>query len=805
MGIPDELKLLRQWTFSFSEAELKRPTHYHYTPEGGLTFEEAVRRAGDTRSFGLYVTNEDPYVLGDIDHVEHTDNPFAEWPVQLVDLLRSNPTYCETSPSGKGIRFAYRLATPELKRMLPGFFFKNAIKMGTAFDGEERQAQINVGHPWMRFTGKEVSWSTGRIAEISVEALGRFFNLRNEGEQRSAPKPVDPSTLPSMEEILTTIRSLPMDQNPRIKRAYEAVFNEPYSHYEYWLKVMMAVHNYAELANKLVECLGVVVEWSKIDKGYKGEEDVYKHWRSFTAKTSIIRYKTLFGLAARYRLFWPVPKARKVATDPFVPMITEYVNFRALVDYYDIKLIRDESNIDVVYVTADSDIIREYFLVFQVHNHFDKFYGPFTDKTLIPSLYRLCQSKGFRGIAHNGVAQFVRTYLTECTMSINLLKYYLDTPLSRMPLAYRENEDFSEQSTVETMFSCLDIDYTTQGEVEREREEALYFAYYRAWLMGLVRNLYMNESQHMNNCILLLTGPEQIRKTSHFKYMLPSFFRYKIAATTHGFAKEEAMRDVVKLSSTNLLIYWDEIEQYLTGETESNFKKIIDNNPQKIIDKYETIEKTVTPTSIYGGTSNQKEFKLGPEGSRRIFHIPVLWVDTELMNKICWHTLLNNLRRDMEKEIRMGRVPWLLTEEQLALQREMHSKLRAKNTLDLLLEEMFHFDQEMPLADGGFVPSVSTMQMKTDSMLSTKEVCDLLTTYGFAALASRRPAVVKSLERLCGEYTHTQRYSVHLARPKCVVTKGLAVQGPYRKWMLPPLRKGARSSMFSTYIDGGEE
>ena len=91
--IPKELQVLKQWTYSFSEEEKKRPTHYHYEPDGALSMAEAVEMAGENKFIGFYVTPEDPYLLGDCDHVENPNDPFSELPVPLAALLQSKNTY----------------------------------------------------------------------------------------------------------------------------------------------------------------------------------------------------------------------------------------------------------------------------------------------------------------------------------------------------------------------------------------------------------------------------------------------------------------------------------------------------------------------------------------------------------------------------------------------------------------------------------------------------------------------------------------------------------------------------------------
>lgn len=801
--IPQELKDIKQWTYSFSQAELKRPKHHKYIPNGGLDYSTAVKRAGDNLYIGFYVTPNDPYILMDIDHVSNPEEPFAELPVGLASFIKVNNTYSEISPSGQGLRLIYKFSSAEDKTLCDGYVFYITDDMG-----DKKQAQINFGPPWQTITTNATPFAFDKVAEVSLNDLAEVFTIRLKSAPRKQPKKeFDKTKLPTLGDVSTKLMSIPLDQNPRIKRAYENVFHQAYAHYDFWVRILMALHHYATLADKNIECLELAIQWSRKDKeAFQSDEDVQKHWRSFNddPDREITSYRTLFGVAYSYRLFWPVPKKRtkeeRKTGAPHKPLVSEYVNFEALINYYNVKLYRDAGHPDIIYVSGDADIIEKYFTMFRVEGHYGIYYGPFVRDTLIPAFHIWCQDIGFIGISHTQIAQFIKNLLAKTIRTINLIKMYFDTPYEELPLNYQVDREYHESTTFEKLFSCLSIEYLTP---DPEREHELYKAYYKKWLMGIIRNLYYRDQEQMNNCVMLLTGREQIRKTSHFKYMFPPFMRHLVAFTTHGFATETAMRDVVKLSATNLVLVWDELEQFLIPGAESNFKKIIDGNPQKIIDKYETIEKTITPIAAYGATSNLREFKLGGEGSRRIFHIPVTWVNTDKMQEICWHKLFNDLKGEIEWGLKSGHVPWLLTEEQLQYQLYLHSGLRAKNNIDMMLEEIYEFEEPIKWNGlGRTLPGVNSLQTdKTGRLLTTKEVSDVLIKAGMSSMNIKRPALVKSLERLCGEYTDTRQKKRELHRPTCIIYKGLATQHQYKKWVMPPMREAARVDMFKQFKD----
>ena len=785
--VPKELHSIRQWSHSFNTTELKRPAHHDYIPNGALSYTEAKAVASKQGYLtGFYVTRSDNYILGDIDKITNINDPWEEIPIEITMLLRVSPTYVEISPSGKGLRFVYKLKDD--KAITTGSYY--LLRKDHQGEFDPKHYQINFDKPWMTITGNKTSWSTDTINEIELSELEQAFAIRYAKKKQQDLTPVDTTNLPGLTAIISALKNIPVDQNPRIIRAYEKTFEEGYAHYTFWMKVMMAVHNYASLSGNMVECLQAFNQWSAKDAdNYNGEDDVTKHWDSLSNTEDSVTYRSLFKLANTSVIRWPRPKKRTTQeverNTPLKPLLTEYANFKAMISFYNIQLYRSKLDPNTLYMTADMDIIETYCMVYQVKEWLG-LYGPYTKDTLTPALYVLAQDIGFVGMSHGQMNQFIKTYLAETTQMINPIRLFFDMPFRKLPEKYQENADKYNVSTIDYLYEALDIDYQTG---ETDKEDDLYKSYYKIWLLGLVRNMYYSHTQHQNNCVLLLTGVEQVRKTSHFRYLLPTFLREHIAFTTHGFATESSMRDVTKLASSSLVLVWDEIEQYLNSETESNFKKIIDGIPQKIIDKYETLPVTIVPRCLYGATSNKREFKLGDDGSRRLFHIPVKWVDTDHMNTVCWHSLINGLKKEAEFSMRAGDVPWLLTQDQLDYQAQLHRNIRSKTTLDYALEELFKFEESRPLHEGGVLPGAKSIQSdKTGTFKTTKEISDTLIRFGFGQIGIKRPALVKTLERLCGEYTQTRKYGVMLRSPKCTVHRGLATQHMHKKWVMAPMR-----------------
>ena len=665
---------------------------------------------------------------------------------------------------------------------------------------DKREAQINIAPPWLRFTGNQTQYSGTDVPVITLEELDEVFALKyaddksnvvqlheKEGVPHGTPTGSN-EKLPSLQEVIAALRSIPLDQNPRVQRAYEKVFEESYSHYNFWLRIIMAVHDYASRTDTRMECLQDIVNWSRKDEeGFESEDDVISKWQSLSEKTERVSFHTMFAIAHNNSINWPqvkpLTKAQKSAgITAHQPLNTEYSNFKELVRFYDLELHRDSHAHAKMYLSGDQDIIDNYFNSFDTKDYYEEYRGIFVEKELTSAFHIMAQEIGFLGLTHAQMQQHIRNWIFQVRSEIDLVKRYFDTPYDELPPSYQDNREFYDSSTVDRMFACLTLDYLTPDET---KETELYFKYYKSWLMGFVRSLYWSHDPHMNNCVLLLTGREQIRKTSHFRYMLPKFMRdERIAFTTHGFSTEGAMRDVSKLSAGNSLLVWDEIEQYLTSETESNFKKIIDNTPQKFIDKYEVIETVCKPIAIYGATSNKREFRLSDTGSRRLFHIPVKWVETDQLDRICWHRIVNDLKKEIEENTDPS-PPWLLTEAELKYQDSLHGKITVQTGLEIMLREIFDFTTPCFIpAQGPEMPGIKPLE--DSRFLSTKSVMDQLSIHSNGRANVNRAHLTKILYNLCGRWTDTKHKTKVFTAPKMQITKGLAYyRSSHKLWVLP--------------------
>lgn len=802
INIPEEITGIRQWTYSENAENLRHPKHTKYKPEGALDFLEAKNIAESfepERSFGFYVTKEDPYILGDIDHVADVNDPFSELPPELGYLLKTKETYSEISPSGKGIRYVFKFISLDHKKKLEGHYFlsKEPLQEGQ----KPRDFQLNIGTPWMRFTNNPTDFSAPRVAVVSLEELQRCFDIKLVEKKDKSVDLIPQETTISIpfSKLRKAVMNLPFDDNPRLQRAYAKTFDSPYDRYEYWLRVLMGIKYYSQLTDKEIDCLNLALTWSKLDPvGFESEENVAKHWRSIRKESddgTVVTHKSIFSLDFYCQIQWPIPKAKtEIERDmniPDKPLTTEYENFVALMEFYNMKVYANALESTSYFMTGDADIIDTNFKRLGLELHYEKYYGPISQKELLPLFHPFLQRQGFTGIGHNRTQEFLRNWLAFVEGEINLMRLYFDTPYHKLPESYQDNAANYATSTFDKLFNCLDINYKTHNH---EKEKALYRKYYKSWLMGLVRGLYYTGPYDENNCILLLTGKEQRRKSSHFKAFLPPFLRRYIAHTTHDFSSSTNVRDIYKLAADNLIVVWNELEKHLNYKTESNFKDLIDNNAQKFIDKFETRTTEVKPKAIYGATSNQETFRIGTKGSRRLFHIPINRIDTDTMNELCWHPIIAEVREEMYEGLKIkGKLPWLLTKEELQYQASMHDKIRYKGEVESLLWEVYDFEADFEITSQGIIKGVTTFRNdKSGRLKSIRQVITDLDKFGIRTFDLKQNDLKNALEAACSYYTSTQRYPRSIIKPKMIIDKGLAYQGDRSLWVLPPLKTTER-------------
>lgn len=194
-------------------------------------------------------------LLGDI-------NPQATAVIELLD------SYCETSPSGEGVKIWLRGEMPE----------GEWAKQKNGFECYSNGRYLTVtGHAMEGF---------GKIADAGAQLL-EFLTEHMQLEQPSATTKPAAKTTSEKADWTTHCAELALEHI------------DPDCDYGDWLKVGMAMHSHSP------ELFAAWNEWSSTGGKYEGERKCKQHWQSFGDKASGVTIATLFWMAKQSGFVMP--------------------------------------------------------------------------------------------------------------------------------------------------------------------------------------------------------------------------------------------------------------------------------------------------------------------------------------------------------------------------------------------------------------------------------------------------------------------------------------------------------------------
>lgn len=820
--LPQEIKALPHWTAHNNKRPVTPPDQW----ANASTYAEVTAQ---TDQYGILVAphTESPYLFIDIDYPRsRKDNPeqslVPDIPtkedvmekMQAEKIVWGSPehlklieptlrtikntslyplmqeTYTEFSPSGTGIRMIIQ-SQDKAK-------FAKAYKKATLFKG-----QIDFKNQFITITERAYPSTVSAIKEVPLMDLADAFGFRentqvvlpNTPEMRETFEEAELAlnSIPKPEVMAAALKNIPIDQNERIKAVWQELTGEQYEHYHFWLSVGMALHDYSRHFKNPSKVYLAFLEWSEQDPvGYTGEQDVYAKWASFDqlGRPDNITWRTLLKLANKCTFDYPRPIVTKKGVNTGLPMINEWANFEYLLDFYNIKLHED----DAFYVSGDRDVCEQYFMIHGAQRWFDKYYGPLTMQGLIAATIRLCQDSKWRGLTTT--ANHVNTWVMQPRNDMDLFQLWLDTPFDQLPdeLKYvtttRGNKPatiYDGNSNIDYVFEMLNVQY--DAPVER----ALAKSMLKKTLMQMIK---FREPLTLpftdNGGMLILIGAENTYKSTFFKLLLPrplDHLRKELNMQVKG---EKSVRDFIRNLGRKSIVQIDEFEGMMDHAAQGSlFKAIISGDSASITDIYQTTETQMSRKAIIVGTSNETKQVLSDNGSRRMWFIKVNKINTTGMLQINLHKLYNDLRAEFRSEYADGRMPWLLTQDEINVLYKMNESLSAKSDIAMWLEEVWPTMDKMPK---DYLKDVTSVQTdKSGKLFNTKDVLQVLQFRGMPT-SIKLPALERALERHCGRWTDSQNKTINLAKPRASLTNGRLCQGEtatgkpkYAKWLMPPM------------------
>lgn len=785
--IPEELASLPNWSAHQNKVPVIKPDEPH---------KGAILRALNPPHVGLILSRDNPYVVVDLDHPKRTEEEQevkrllrelspSQWgtndhlvllhqflipsiPPALVPYLTQ--TYCEFSPSGSGIHVWFTMDKEDQLK---------AYRKAKGFAG-----QLSMFNCFMTFTNSPWPGSKSKVCPIDPQIVEELFP----GAKTSQEEIYDKDSVvvfgdkpPTWSALKKAMALLKLDQSPRTISVYEQVMGYSYEHYQYWLEVGMALHNFGQITGMNAQCYNLYLEWSAEDPAaYTGEEDVYAKWISFGEKQSPITWKTVFKLANRLELDYPRQTIIKgVPTGN--PVTCEYSNFEYLLDRFNLKLHED----DGFYITGDTDICQRYFTAHGSREWFSTYYGPFSKETLAGSVLLLCQDHRWRGLTTT--SHLVNTWLTRPRGSFDLFTTWLDTPLDKHPedlqfVITKQGRyhvgDFNANSNFDYLSDCIVLDPMA------DQDTGLCLDMVRKQLMHIIKFREEIDLPFVDNGgMLIFIGPENTRKSTFFRMLLPRGLGALRKEMNMAIKGEKGMRDFVRYLGKKTIVQIDEFEGLMNHAKDGSiFKAIISGDSASMTDIYQTTETELPRKAIIVGTSNERHQVLSDNGTRRMWMCQVSNIDTDRMLKINWHTFYNQLREDFRNEYLKGKMPWLLSQEQINTLNIQNRGLAARTDIGVMLETTFPYQTFK--SDYSDIKNIQND--KTGQLLNTKAVYDILKFEGHNMNSIKLTALERALERFCGEYTCSLGRTIELSKPKASVQSGKLVQGKYKYWILPP-------------------
>jgi primase-polymerase (primpol)-like protein len=281
-GLPDipaiqELQTIPQWVAWKLEERNGKMTKPPVAPRSGFgashsdpktwgSYQEAAQMAARRKlaGVGFVLSPQDEYTGIDLDKCITEEGKLEPWAAEIVSLAE---TYCEVSPSGRGLRLIAR------------------GKVDRAIKNDQAHVEIYRDSRYLTITGNHVDGTPSDIrpAPRTIEKLAARVEA-----MRPAPEPRHEA--PSIqthhewgsagsEEVWELVSHIPADCG-----------------YHQWIETLMAIHSATGGSS---EGLGIADAWSaRGGSKYPGTREIEKKWNSF--KRGGVTIRTLAHLARQY-------------------------------------------------------------------------------------------------------------------------------------------------------------------------------------------------------------------------------------------------------------------------------------------------------------------------------------------------------------------------------------------------------------------------------------------------------------------------------------------------------------------------
>ena len=727
----------------------------------GVTFWEAIKDGYP----GIKINKHTNLIAFDIDDKEaklgKRKFDISRLSEEFKKFMMDYNSYTEISPSGCGLRI---LMQCENKNDLSG---RANLSKELCIGGE-----LFMNSGFVTITGNQISGTD--IATIKPEKLKKWC-VQNETKIKA--EIIDfPQKIPSLNIALDALKACFLDQRSRVQFVYKTIINQEYNHYDYWFRILSACHDYAIKSNQMTEMVPAIVEWSKTDKeSFENEEDVIKHWSSLSQKKSNITFHTLFKFAQMLKFQWPQEAFNKDGNPTGKPLVNSYENFQYMMDYFNINICQDIFN-NSFYVKADEDIIKKYFYGKGISQEYFGMTGPYTVEALKFKFWAISQKNGYANVTFSTISPLFSAYLVDNIKMVNMLKLWLDTPEEELSEdMVEENTDISK-SNLKYLMSCIKFDVIQNLELAEKYFDTFFFE-----MMMPLYNLKRKYSQR--SFMLVMTGPENCRKTTFFSMLFPANLRRQfVTNSTETLGGAKSIRDFATSLVTSALVVTDEFEIFYNQKNDSLFKTYVTSDVIDYVPIYEKTMRKEYKNAVLAGTTNKRSLAFEQDSNRRLAMIDIHWIDTNAMELINWHYFYRDYIAKGKKAMMNGIHPWKLPEEIIRLQYDANEEFRAQSNLEIILKETFDFDMK---THEKFVDYDKGDIQRNHELLKISDIIGTI-RQKYPTIPIKPAELKHLLKRLCGKYTGTSNKQKQLEHSKGNIKNGIITQGQWVRYAMPP-------------------
>ena len=739
----------------------------------GATFKQAC-----TDGFpGIKLNSDNNFIAFDIDDKLAKEGK-RKFSIELLskefrEFLDRYPTYTEYSPSGCGLRVLAKCSDK-----------KELLKLnGRLFLDQERclGGELFTHSGFVTITGNCVK-NPHILATLGTQEILMWRKLDKGGTDNRNAENLEYGTnilkVLSLSQFSEVLDICKLDQSEKVKQAYTSITGDDYNHYNYWIMILAASHDYASRTGKFNEVTEEILKWSSTDvTSFTGTEDVLKHFESFGMKDSQITYKTLFKFWKLLKFEWPKPLIKK-NIDTGKPLINEVKNFIYMLNYHNIEFKLDLYS-DQFYVKANESIIRSYFKPSSVKKPLFGMIGPYDVDEMTYKMWAIAQDNGYDNAAYGTVFPLFKAAFFERKATINLLATWLNTEPEDLPDDIREPNTDIKCSNLDYLMSCIEFQDGQDLTLAREYMNTFFFE----MMMPIfnVRN-YLADRSFM----LVFTGEQGSRKSTFFKWLMPEFFRDRfIINPAENGKSDKSFRDIRTFLLKGCLVILDEFDQFYATETEAAFKRIVTD---PTVEGIPIFSKTVTKMpkqAVLAGTTNKDRFPFSQDENRRFALIRTKWCHTEKMEKINWHHFYRYFVKEGSQSILKGLTPWKPTDSMKASQAKANEQMRAKTNLEEMLLSVFEFET----SDGEIAEPFDLFTIKsvqTDKRLMGSREIEGILMQNYPKHKINPSELRRVLERLCGRYTKSTNRKIELPNTNGILGNGIVSQKKYNKYVMPP-------------------